>query len=73
MQYETAGFEKMPLLEALNGYKLKLPCEAEEEGEQEREDSPPTAREEGGDEGEGEDREVPNGGTSLTSGAATAE
>ena len=41
----------MPLLEALNGYRLKLPCEAEEEeGEQEEEDTP-TA----------EKGEVPNG------------
>ena len=63
-QYDIAGFEKMPLLEALNGYKLKLPSEVEEDEEEEREDRPGAKGEE---EGEGETEEegaatrVPNG------------
>ena len=49
-QYEISGFEKMPLLEALNGYKLKLPSETEEE-----EDTPAAEGQgEGEREGEGE-------------------
>ena len=64
----------MPLLEALNGYRLKLPCEAEQEqeedegGEEEEEDTPPT-----GEEGEEGGAEVPNGVMSMTSEAATVE
>ena len=49
----------MPVLEALNGYRLKLPCEAEDEREEEEEDTPTAAKEEGG----GEEGEVPNGTT----------
>ena len=49
----------MPVLEALNGYRLKLPCEAEEEREEEEEDTPTAAKEEGG----GEEGAVPNGTT----------
>ena len=58
-QYDTPGYEKMPVLEALNGYRLKLPCEAEEEREEEEEDTPTAAKEEGG----GEEGAVPNGTT----------
>lgn len=39
----------MPLLEALNGYKLKLPSEVKDD-----EDDLPAAEEEGVEEGEGE-------------------
>ena len=61
MQYDMPGYEKMPVLEALNGYRLKLPCEAEEE----EEDTPAAAAGEGGG-GEGE---VPNG--AITGGTET--
>lgn len=45
----------MPLLEALNGYKLKLPSEVEEEEEEEEEEDSPTA--EGEEEEQGEEEE----------------
>ena len=56
----------MPLLEALNGYKLKLPSEVEAEEEEEaEEETPPAAEgeEEGGGGGEG----APNGTTATAS------
>lgn len=51
----------MPLLEALNGYKLKLPSELEDddEEEEEEEEEPPAA--EGEEEGEGEGGRLANG------------
>ena len=56
IQYDMPGYEKMPVLEALNGYRLKLPCEAEEEKEEEEEEATPATAEqrEGEAEGEGE-------------------
>lgn len=68
MQYDLPGFEKMPLLEALNGYKLRLPSEAEEEEDEEEVQG--EEREEGGEEEEEETR-VPNG--SLATAASTVK
>lgn len=60
-QYEVSGFEKMPLLEALNGYKLKLPSEGHDE-------DTPTAEGEGGRDEEGE-QETEGEGTRVANGA----